>query len=70
MLGVRAQLGRTLLPSDEIAPGRHPVVVISDGLWRRDFGADPGIVGKTIEINNNIADGRGCRRSARSTARS
>ena len=46
------QRGRTLLPSDEIAPGRHPVVVISDGLWRRDFAADPEIVGKTIEINN------------------
>jgi predicted permease len=54
VLGVRAQTGRTLLPSDEIAPGRHPVVVISDGLWRRDFNADPNIVGKTIEINNNI----------------
>ena len=48
------QRGRTLLPSDEIAPGRHPVVVISDGLWRRDFGADPDIVGKTIEINNYL----------------
>ena len=48
----RARRGRTLLPSDEIAPGRHPVVVLSDGLWRRDFGADPDIVGKTIEINN------------------
>ena len=34
-------------------PGAIPVVVISDGLWRRDFGADPDIVGKTIEINNN-----------------
>ena len=52
VLGVRAERGRTLLPSDEIAPGRHPVVVLSDGLWRRDFGADPDIVGKTIEINN------------------
>jgi predicted permease len=51
-LGVRAQRGRTLLPSDEVAPGRHPVVVISDGLWRREFSADPGIVGRTIEINN------------------
>jgi len=50
VLGVRAERGRTLLPSDEIAPGRHPVVVISDGLWRRDFGADPDIVGKTVEI--------------------
>ena len=52
VLGVHAALGRTLLPSDEIAPGRHPVIVLSDGLWRRDFGADPDIVGKTVEINN------------------
>lgn len=52
ILGVRAQRGRTLLPSDEIAPGRHPVIVLSDGLWRRDFGADPDIVGKTVEIND------------------
>src|SRR3954469_9222622 len=52
ILGVRAARGRTLLPSDEIAPGRHPVVVLSDGLWRRDFAADPDIIGKTLEINN------------------
>ena len=52
VLGVRAARGRTLLPSDEIAPGRHPVVVLSDGLWRRDFAADPDIVGKTVEIND------------------
>ena len=52
VLDVRAERGRTLLPSDEIAPGRHPVVVLSDGLWRRDFAADPAIVGKTVEINN------------------
>jgi putative ABC transport system permease protein len=52
VLGVRAELGRTILPSDEVAPGRHPVVVLNDGLWRRDFGADPDIVGKTVEINN------------------
>ncbi len=52
VLGIRAELGRTLLPSDEIAPGRHPVVVLSDGLWRRDFAADPEIVGKTIVINS------------------
>jgi predicted permease len=53
VLGVRAQAGRTLLPSDETAPGGHPVVVISDTLWRRDFEADPAIVGKTIELNND-----------------
>jgi predicted permease len=54
ILGVRAQRGRTILASDEIAPGHHPVVVLSDGLWRRDFGADPDIVGKTVEINNQV----------------
>jgi macrolide transport system ATP-binding/permease protein len=52
ILGVHAELGRTLLPSDEIAPGRHPVIVLSDGLWRRDFGAEPAIIGKIVEINN------------------
>jgi putative ABC transport system permease protein len=53
VLGVRAELGRTLLPSDEVAPGRHPVVVLSDDLWRRDFGADPGIVGQTVELDHH-----------------
>jgi predicted permease len=50
-LGVRAQLGRTLLPTDEVAPGQHPVVVLSDTLWKRYFGSDPDIVGKTIKLN-------------------
>ena len=47
-LGVRpAQLGRTLLPSDEVAPGQHPVIVLNDTLWKRHFDGDPDIVGKT-----------------------
>jgi macrolide transport system ATP-binding/permease protein len=50
-LGVTAQLGRTLLPSDDLAPGQHPVAVISDSLWRRTFAADPGIIGKPIYLN-------------------
>ncbi len=50
-LGVRAQLGRTLLPSDDVAPGQHPVVVLSDTLWGRYFDSDPDIVGKTIRLN-------------------
>ena len=54
VLGVRARLGRTLLPSDEVAPGKHPVIVLSDGLWRREFGADPDIVGKSVEVNSYL----------------
>jgi macrolide transport system ATP-binding/permease protein len=51
VLGVTARLGRTLIPSDDVAPDQHPVVVISDGLWKRAFASDPAIVGKTVQIN-------------------
>ncbi len=46
-LGVSARLGRTFSPADRDAR----VAVLSDGLWRRRFGADPSIVGRTIEIS-------------------
>ena len=50
MLGVRASLGRTFLPEEE-QPGRDRVVVLSDGLWQRRYGGDPGIVGETLLID-------------------
>ena len=53
VLGVRASLGRTLQESDDLTPGQHPVVVISDGLRRRAFASDPAIVGKTVQINTS-----------------
>ena len=40
MLGVQPQLGRLLTPADD-APGAERVVVLSDRMWRREFGADP-----------------------------
>ena len=52
VLGVQAQAGRTLLPSDDVTPRGHPVVVLSDFLWRRDFHADPQVVGTTLHLNN------------------
>ncbi len=51
VLGVTTGLGRPLLPSDDVSPGKHPVVVISDGLWKRAFASDPAIVGKRVQIN-------------------
>ncbi|MBO0860088.1 MAG: ABC transporter permease [Chloracidobacterium sp.] len=51
VLGVKARLGRTLAPQDGESPGGGPVAVISSGLWRRRFGADPNIVGRTILLN-------------------
>ena len=50
MLGVTAQVGRTFV-AEEGELGRDNVVVISDGLWRRRFGADPEIVGETISLD-------------------
>ena len=50
-LGVGAALGRVLSPQDDATPGAHPVVVISHGYWRRRFGGDPGIVGRSISVN-------------------
>src|SRR5215510_2883540 len=50
-LGVRPALGRFFLPEEDRTPGTHPVTVISHGLWRRRFGADPAVVGKTLSLN-------------------
>jgi predicted permease len=49
-LGVEAEAGRVFTP-DENQPGRNRVVVLTDGLWQRRFGADPGIVGKSIRLD-------------------
>jgi putative ABC transport system permease protein len=49
-LGVLPVLGRAFSPEDE-KPGANPMVILSDGLWKRRFGADPHVVGKTIRIN-------------------
>jgi predicted permease len=51
VLGVGAAAGRTLRAEDDQTPGAHPVAVISHGLWRRRFAADPAIIGKTVNVN-------------------
>ena len=50
VLRVGPQLGRTFGP-DEETPGAPLVAVISDSLWRSRYGADPGLVGRSIIIN-------------------
>src|SRR5580698_2179407 len=53
VLGVDAQLGRTFDPHDA-TPGFNLEAVISDELWRREFGADPHIVGKALRLDNDV----------------
>ena len=54
VLGVRAAAGRTLLPSDEV-PNGPIVTVLEHDYWRSRFGADPAIVGRSVEINGRPA---------------
>jgi putative ABC transport system permease protein len=49
-LGVSPIIGRTFLPEED-QPGRDNVVVISNGLWQRRYGADPSLIGKTIKVS-------------------
>jgi putative ABC transport system permease protein len=53
-LGVRPQLGDLIAPEQD-RPGAEPVALLGDGLWRRAFGADRGIVGRRIQV-----DGQTC----------
>ncbi|MBC7894093.1 MAG: ABC transporter permease, partial [Cytophagaceae bacterium] len=50
LLGVRPRLGTGFAPGADSA-GAEPVVILADGLWRRRFGSDPAIVGRTIDIS-------------------
>ena len=52
MLGVTPQIGRLFGPQDFV-PGFAAEAVISDGLWRRAYGADPKVVGRTIRLDND-----------------
>lgn len=50
ILGVSPQLGRTISPEED-RPNQNPVVILSDGIWKRRFGSDKEIVGKSILVN-------------------
>jgi putative ABC transport system permease protein len=50
LLGLVPRLGRTFT-ADEDAADATPVAILSDGLWRRRFGADPAVMGRAIRID-------------------
>ena len=53
LLGARPQLGRTFNPEDH-SPGMMQEVLISDGLWKRLFGGDPNILGRSIRLDTDL----------------
>ncbi|MGH9789525.1 MAG: ABC transporter permease [Candidatus Acidiferrales bacterium] len=50
LLGVEPALGRPFAPEED-RPGSARVVILSQGLWQRRFGADPKAVGRTLQLN-------------------
>lgn len=49
LLGVKPLYGRVFRPEED-RPGQPQVVILSNALWRRAFGADPSIVGRTVQL--------------------
>src|SRR5882724_5148139 len=52
MLGTSAHIGRVFDPRDDV-PGFGEAIVISDSLWARGFGRDPGVLGRKMELDND-----------------
>jgi predicted permease len=53
LLGVKPQLGRAFNPEDH-TPGFTLEALISDGLWKRAFGSDPHILGRSLRLDNDL----------------
>lgn len=51
VLDVEPASGRAFTPAED-SPAGESVVILSDGLWRRRFGSDTGVIGRTITINS------------------
>jgi putative ABC transport system permease protein len=52
VIGIAPAVGRDFRAEEEV-DGRDRVVLLSDGLWRRRFGADTAVVGRTVSFNGN-----------------
>src|SRR5438045_7693670 len=51
LLGMRAAMGRTFRPEEDQVALRDPVVVLGDGLWKRRFGGERSVLGRSIQLN-------------------
>jgi putative ABC transport system permease protein len=51
VLGVKPALGRVFVASDDVVAGANPLVVLSFSYWQRRFGADPGVLNRSLLIN-------------------
>lgn len=54
VLGIEAAAGRLLEPADDVISPASPAAVISYRYWKRRFGLDPAVVGKTFTVGNSV----------------
>jgi len=54
-LGTEPVLGRVFTEAED-APGAQPLAVLTHAFWVRRFGADPDVLGRSIELNGNVAE--------------
>ena len=52
LFGAKAAAGRVFTAEDD-TPGKPPVVILSNGFWKRRFGSDPSVVGTSLTLNGN-----------------
>jgi len=52
VLGVHAALGRVFRSDEDRVAGAGADLVLSNGYWRRAFGGDPGVIGRTVSVND------------------
>jgi putative ABC transport system permease protein len=50
LLGWYPAVGRVFLPGEE-KPGAAGVVILNDSFWQREFGSDPSVIGRTVQLN-------------------
>lgn len=50
-LGVPMALGRSFTAEEDATPGTHPVALLGYRAWVNEFGADPGVVGRTVRLS-------------------
>ena len=51
LLGVAPQIGRTFRAEEDSVPQRDALVILSDALWKRRFGGDPNVLGRSMQLN-------------------
>ncbi len=54
LLGVEAEFGRMISPEDDREPGRHPVAIISDRVWKDKLDSSPEVIGSKLSFGNHV----------------